>query len=191
MVCETLKKRETRRKKGFRLCSAFSKDDGFVTEPASEVDHSRVTVDGYFNCFRPPRPLELEDFLKLFTTGKNNADACPKLTEEKHFSSMAAYRKKVKLMKDSESCREAKGTHRQSTRKIRTIKLEEIPDCVIFEIWKFMGTERMRSVRELSWKTRWFRLEFESALTNERILEGSAVIWGNLVEKYELQAWFC
>jgi len=191
MVCETLKKRENRGNKGFGLCREFSRDDGFTADPASDVDNSRVVVDDYFNCFRRPRPLEWEDFYRLFTKETNWVGAWPNVTEEKLFPKMTAQRKKVKLMKDPASSQEAKSHSRQNTTETPPLNLDEIPDCVILEIWEFMGRDDMRSVRELSWKTRWFRLEFESALTNERILEGNAVIWGNVVEKYEFEAWFC
>jgi len=191
MVCETLKKQESRGSKDFCLCSGFSRDDGFVSEPASDVDKSRVAVGDYFNCFRRPRALQLEDFNRLFTTEVNYACAYPNVTEEKHFPLMDAQRKKVKFMKDPARSQEAKNHSPQNTTKTITLELDEIPDCVILEIWEFMGRDDMRSVRELSWKTRQFHLEFESALTNERILEGSAVIWGNVVEKYDFEAWFC
>jgi len=135
MVCESLKKRETTRKKGFRLCSAFARDDGFETEPASNVDNSRVTVDNYFNYFRRPRPLEFEDFHRLFTTEENNAFAYPDATEKKEFPLLVARgRKKVGLLKDPECFKEATGLGPPSTRINPNIKLDKIPDCVISEI---------------------------------------------------------
>lgn len=191
MVCESLKKRKTTRKKGFRLCNAFARDDGFETEPASNVDNSRVTVEKYFNCFRRPRSLELKDFHLLFTTERNNAGVYSNVTEEKHSPLLDSRgMKKVKLLKGSESSEEANGLGPQSARIIPTIKLDKIPDCVILEIWGFIDRDDMRCVFELSWKKRWFRLDFENALSDERILQGSAVIWGNVGDKYESQAWF-
>jgi len=187
MVCECLKKRGTQRKSGHRLCNAFSKDDGFVIEPPDRSDNSRVTLDRYFNCFRQPRPIDKEDFLRLFTKEENLDSALACKSEDKVSSSLVIPRnrkgKHIKQRRNKRAKREKRYCNSRSKSPI--IKLDKIPTVVILEIYGFMGNDDLRGVCELSWKKRWFRLDFESALSDNRILEGSAVIWGNVVDARE------
>merc|ERR1719233_994262 len=129
MVCKSLGR--------CHLKAAFCKDKGYYQyyDLLNESDPSTFKSENYFKIFRQPKHITKKQFMSIFT--KDGFPTKGKKQVSKHIAT--PWRVKPK--------RKRKMKKKVSRRPV--FKFEEIPECVLTEIYELMGRD-MSAVCELA-----------------------------------------